>query len=183
MSKYRALLLDRDGVINADQGYIGSSDRFSFLPGVFPFLRKARDLGFRLAILTNQAGVARGYYSEEDYYRLTEHMLDTLRCEGIEIERVLACFEHIKGVRPAYARESFWRKPQPGMALEAMRRMQIDPLRSAFIGDKMTDMQTAERANIRRRVWLTQEDVLAPDGVDVVRNYDEALDFLKAPFV
>ena len=182
MNNYRALFLDRDGVINADHGYVGSRERFSFLPGVFSFLREARDLGFRLAILSNQSGVARGYFSEDAYRHVTGHMLDKLRREGIDIDMVLACFDHIKGVRPEYTRQSFWRKPQPGMVLEAMRKMRADPARSAFIGDKLSDMQAAERACIRRRLWLTQEDVLAAEGIDVVRGYDEALALLRVPF-
>jgi D-glycero-D-manno-heptose 1,7-bisphosphate phosphatase len=182
MNKSRALLLDRDGVINADVGYVGSAERFSFLPGLFPFLRAAQDLGYRLAVLTNQAGVARGYYSADDYHRLTAHMLKELRREGIEIELVLACFEHDKGINSAYARQSFWRKPQPGMVLEAVRRLACDPLRSAFLGNELSDMQAAQGGGMRRCLWLTQGNVRAPAGVDIVKNYDDVLSFLKAPF-
>jgi D-glycero-D-manno-heptose 1,7-bisphosphate phosphatase len=179
MNKNRALLLDRDGVINVDAGYIGSADRFAFLPGVFPFLRAARDYGYRLAVLTNQSGVAREFYSAEEFQALTNHMLAELRRETVEIELVLACFEHHQGTNPAYARQSFWRKPKPGMVLEAIRRLDIDPARSAFIGDTLTDMQAAGAGGIRRRLWLTQDIVDPPPNVDVVRNYDEALSLLK----
>jgi D-glycero-D-manno-heptose 1,7-bisphosphate phosphatase len=182
MNKNRALLLDRDGVINADAGYIGSMERFSFLPGVFPFLRAARDLGYRLAIATNQAGVARGLYSADDYRHLTRYMLRELKRESIDIDLVLACFEHDKGVDPVFTRQSFWRKPQPGMVLEAIRRLDLDPLRSAFLGDALTDMRAAQDGGLRLCLWLTEEKVEAPAGIDVVRNYDEALEFLRVPF-
>ncbi|MDD3370858.1 MAG: HAD family hydrolase [Alphaproteobacteria bacterium] len=179
MSKNQALLLDRDGVINVDNGYVGTIDRFTFMPNVFPFLRTARDYGYRLAILTNQAGVARGYYSKEDFEALTEHMLNVMKKESIEIEFVLACFEHDEGTDPAYARQSFWRKPKPGMVLEAVRRLNADPERSAFLGDRLTDMQAAEKGGIGHRLLLTQDLPEVPAGVEVVKTYDEVLDLLN----
>lgn len=179
MHKNRALLLDRDGVINDDSGFVGAIDRFAFMPGLFPFLRASRHLGFQLAILTNQSGVARGLYSKDDYQKLTAYMLNELRREAIEIDLVLACFEHANGVVPAYARQSFWRKPNPGMVLEAIHKMALDPSRSAFIGDSLTDMQAAEKGGIQKRLWLTQKNDPAPEGVAIVRNFEEALKKLR----
>ncbi len=178
MNKNRALLLDRDGVINADTDYVGTIERFTFLPGLFPFLRSARDLGFRLAVLTNQSGVARRYYSADDFYRLTDYMLTELRREGIDIELVLACFEFEGGSDPAYARQSFWRKPSPGMVLEAVRRLDLDPSRSAFLGNEMTDMRAAGGGGIRQRLLMTKELFTPPPGVNVVKNYNDALSLL-----
>jgi D-glycero-D-manno-heptose 1,7-bisphosphate phosphatase len=180
MNKNRALLLDRDGVVNAETGYVGLVKDFVFLPGLFPFLRAARDLGYRLAILTNQAGVARGYYSEKDYHDLTQHMLGELRRESIEIELVLACFEHSESANPTYARESFWRKPNSGMVLEAVRRLNLDAARSAFLGDRLSDMQAAQGGGIGHCLWLTQETRTPPAGVNIVKNYDEARGLLTA---
>jgi D-glycero-D-manno-heptose 1,7-bisphosphate phosphatase len=180
MNKNKALLLDRDGVINADTGYVGSVEAFAFLPGLFPFLRTARDLGYRLAVITNQAGVAHGYYSADDFYRLTDHMLAELRNEGIEIELVLACFEHDRGRVPALKRQSFWRKPRPGMVLEAIRRLNIDPARSAFLGNEIKDMQAAQSGGIRRCLLLTEEKMTPVEGVDIVKDYGDALDILRA---
>jgi D-glycero-D-manno-heptose 1,7-bisphosphate phosphatase len=175
MAKNCGLLLDRDGVINDDTGYVGTVERFSFLPGLFPFLRTARDRGFRLAILTNQAGVAHGYYTKDDFYALTAHMLDVLKKEGIDIALVLACFEHTPSADPALARQSYWRKPKPGMVLEAVRRLNLDPARSAFIGDRVSDMEAAEAGGIRTRLLFTQATVEAPAGSQLIRSYDEAL--------
>ncbi len=179
MGKNRALLLDRDGVINSDTGYVGFAEQFAFLPGLFPFLRQARALGFRLAILTNQAGVAKGYYTEKDFAALTAHMLNGLRQEGIDIDLSLASFAHPKGVREGYIYQSFWRKPNPGMVLEAARRLNIEPARSAFLGDALTDMQAAISGGIGLPMWLTQAPSSAPEGVDIVKDYDEALALLK----
>lgn len=179
MNKNRGLLLDRDGVINADTSYVGRIEDFSFLPGVFPFLREAQNLGFRLAILTNQSGVARGYYTEDDFNALTASMLDKLRIEGIGIDLVLACFEHPEGTLPAYARQSFWRKPKPGMLLEALRRLQLEPKRSAFLGDAKSDMEAALAGGIGTPLWLAAHSSQTLDGVKNVRNYNEALSFLR----
>ena len=178
MNKNRALLLDRDGVVNADYGYVGAAWKFDFLPGLFPFLRAAQDKGYRLAVLTNQSGVARGLYTEKDYQSVTAHMLSVLRREAITLDLTLACFEHPEGTIPAYAFESFWWKPNPGMVLEAIRRLDLDPARSAFLGDNLRDMQAAQGGKISRCLWLTQKEVAAPAGVDCVKTYDEALRFL-----
>jgi len=171
----RGLLLDRDGVINIDHGYVGSIDAFAFIPGIFAFLRTAIDAGWYLAILTNQSGVARGLYTEKDYEQVMAWMLKEMAREGITCDLVLACFEHGDGEIAAYKRESFWRKPNPGMVLEAIQRMRLDPVRSAFLGDKKTDMAAALSAGIGKCLWLTQKVENTLEGVHSVKNYEEAL--------
>lgn len=153
MALGRGLFLDRDGVINRDDGYVGRSDRFAFMPHLFPFLREAQDRGYRLAIVTNQSGVARGFYSAEAFETLTGWMLGRLREEGIAIDLALACFEHPEGKVEAYLRESFWRKPNPGMILEAVQRLRVDPARSIMLGDSSRDLEAARAAGIGR-LWL-----------------------------
>lgn len=150
--RQRGLLLDRDGVINVDFNYVHKPEQFVFMPGLFPALRTAQDRGYRLAVLTNQSGVARGIYSAEAHEHLTGWMLDALRREGIEIALALACFEHRDGVVPALARDSYWRKPNPGMALEALQRLRLDPARSTMIGDRARDLEAAAAAGIGQRL-------------------------------
>jgi D-glycero-D-manno-heptose 1,7-bisphosphate phosphatase len=176
----RGLLLDRDGVINADRGYVGTRAQFEFMPGIFPFLRAAQDLGYRLAILTNQSGVARGKYTAEDFEKLTDWMRGELAKEGIAIDLVLACFEHEDGSVAPYNRASFWRKPDPGMVLEAVQRLRLDPTRSAFLGDKMTDMEAAKAGGIGTRLLLADKLPEKSDGVMLVRDFREALKALVA---
>jgi D-glycero-D-manno-heptose 1,7-bisphosphate phosphatase len=178
MNKNRALLLDRDGVINRDKAYVGQIADFEFMPGLFPFLRAARDGGFRLAILTNQSGVARGLYTEQDYEKLTAYMLSELRREGIEIDLVLACFCHPEGTVHAYKRESFWRKPNAGMVLEAMGRMDLNGGASAFLGDSLRDLEAAQAGGIGKSLWLTVKESASPAGVIKVKDFDEALKVL-----
>ena len=170
----RGLLLNRDGVINVSRGYVGSRASFEFMPGLFPFLKATQDHGFRLAILTNQSGVARGFYTEDDFTTLTAWMLDEFQQQGITIDLVLGCYEHAEGYIPTYTRESYWRKPNPGMMLEAVQRLRLDPARSFFLGDKMRDMDAAAAGGIQHRVLLSQS-ATPSEGVVVVRNFDEAL--------
>ncbi|HEU0117028.1 MAG TPA: HAD family hydrolase [Alphaproteobacteria bacterium] len=175
----RGLLLDRDGVINVDHGYVGTRAQFEFMPGIFGFLRAAQDRGYRLAILTNQSGVARGNYTARDHENLMAWMLKEMAKEGIAIDLTLACFEHIEGTVPEYRRESFWRKPNPGMVLDAVQKLRLDPARSAFLGDTMRDMEAAQAGGIKTCLWLESKITKAPTGVTLVRNFDEALKALS----
>ncbi|MFY9289040.1 MAG: HAD family hydrolase [Alphaproteobacteria bacterium] len=175
----RGLLLDRDGVINIDHGYVGKREQVEFMPGVFEFLKAAQDMGYRLAILTNQSGVARGYYTEKDHHDLTVWMLKELGKQGVAIDLTLACFEHIEGTVAEYRRESFWRKPGAGMILEAVQRMALDVSRSAFLGDQLRDMQAAQAGGIKTCLWLDTKISKAPEGITLVKGFDDALKALK----
>src|ERR1043165_5019258 len=115
----RALFLDRDGVINADRGYVGTRGEFEYVEGIFDLCRYATDLGFLLLVVTNQAGIARGYYSERDFLALTEWMCETFRERGAPIAKVYFCPSHPEHGLGEYKRESSFRKPGPGMILQA----------------------------------------------------------------
>ncbi len=151
----KALFLDRDGVINIDHGYVGEVERFTFVEGIFDLTRRAVDHGYRIVVITNQAGIAHGYYTQEDFQVLTRWMVNAFERRGIPIAAVLHCPYHSNGSVAAYTRESFWRKPNPGMILEAQRRFDLDLTRSIFIGDMLTDMAAAQAAGIATRILLT----------------------------
>lgn len=162
-----ALLLDRDGIVNLDHGYVGDRSRFTFMDGIFEVTRRATDLGYRVVVVTNQSGIARGYYSEDDFAVLTELMGTEFRRRGVELAGVFHCPFHRGGTIARYARDSFWRKPAPGMILEAARRLDLDLGRSVFLGDQLTDMEAAAAAGVGLRVLL-REDGAADDGADLV---------------
>ncbi|MBK3776634.1 D-glycero-beta-D-manno-heptose 1,7-bisphosphate 7-phosphatase [Azospirillum brasilense] len=151
---HKALLLDRDGVVNVDHGYIGDRNRFTFMHGIFPLARHAADRGFRIAVITNQSGIARGYFSEAAFLELSAWMLEMFRSQGVELAGVFHCPYHKGGVVERYARDSFWRKPNPGMILEAAQRLDLDLSRSVFLGDQPTDMAAAQAAGVARRIML-----------------------------
>jgi D-glycero-D-manno-heptose 1,7-bisphosphate phosphatase len=179
LHRRHALFLDRDGIINIDNNYVYRQQDFTFTPGIFLFLRAVQDLGYRLAILTNQSGVARGFYTVTDYQGITSYMLSILAKEGISIDLVLACFEHEDGSVANYARESFWRKPNPGMVMDAAQRLRVDPARSAFLGDRLSDMDAAKAGGIGLPLWLTSDTAQRHSiNVHTIKNFDEALEEL-----
>ncbi|HYG85787.1 MAG TPA: HAD family hydrolase [Azospirillum sp.] len=175
----KALLLDRDGVVNVDHGYVGEVERFAFVDGIFDLTRRAVDRGYRVAVITNQAGIARGYYTEADFQVLTRWMVEAFERRGIPIAAVFYCPYHGIGSVAAYARESFWRKPNPGMILEAQRRFDLDLARSVFVGDQPTDMAAARAAGVGIRVLLAH-GATAPvsDANRTVTSLDEVEDLL-----
>lgn len=153
---YRALLLDRDGVVNVDHGYVVDRDRFEFMDGIFALTRHAADRGFRIAVVTNQSGIARGYYSETQFLDLSDWMRGKFQAQGVDLAGVFHCPYHRGGTVERYARDSFWRKPNPGMILEAARCLDLDLSRSVFLGDQPTDMAAAEAAGVPMRALLSE---------------------------
>lgn len=149
--KKRALFLDRDGVINHDSGYTSSADDFRFIEGIFYLCRAARQQGYLIIVVTNQAGIGRGYYSEQDFLTLTEWMCGRFEAEDVPITDVFYCPDHPEFGIGEYKKDSFDRKPNPGMLLRASEKHGIDLENSIMIGDKVSDMQAAERAGVRIR--------------------------------
>jgi len=153
----RALFLDRDGVINADKGYVGHVQAFEFLPGIFELVRGAQRLGFVPIVVTNQAGIGRGYYSETDFQTLTDWMLGELRARGVGIGRVYHCPYHPTEGVGEYRRESFDRKPNPGMLFRARDDFALDLARSVLIGDRDSDLAAGRAAGVGFNVRLRHE--------------------------
>lgn len=144
----KALLLDRDGVVNVDHGYVCEVEQFTFVDGIFALTRRAVDRGYRVAVLTNQSGIARGFYPESQFLELSRWMAAAFERHGVTLAGVFHCPYHKAGTLPPYNRESFWRKPNPGMILEAQRRLGLDLGRSLFLGDQPSDMAAARAAGI-----------------------------------
>jgi len=144
----KALFLDRDGVINTEKNYVWRIEDFEFLPGIFELCATARQLGFLLVVITNQAGIGRGYYTEADYQRLTDWMLETFRRRGIDIDRVYHCPYHPTAGIGEYRQESFDRKPNPGMLLKAQKDFDLDLTQCALIGDKDSDIEAGRAAGV-----------------------------------
>lgn len=157
MSGKRALFLDRDGVINHDSGYTSRAENFQFIDGIFDLCRAAKHLGYLLIVITNQAGIGRGYYSEQDFFTLTEWMRERFEAEEAPITDVFYCPYHPEHGIGHFKKDSFDRKPNPGMVLRAVEKHGLDLGRSIMIGDKDSDMQSAKNAGVGVRCHYLAE--------------------------
>lgn len=143
-----AIFLDRDGVINQERGYVHNIDEFHFIDGVFDACREMSKAGYRLIIITNQAGIARGYYTEDEFHHLTKWMLDEFRRHDVEIDDVYYCPHHpVHGVGE-YHHDCDCRKPAPGMILRAAKEHSLDLRHSVLVGDKVSDIEGGRAAGV-----------------------------------
>ena len=146
--KNRALFLDRDGVINVERSYVHYREAFQFQEGIFDLCREAQNLGYLLVVVTNQAGIARGFYTESEFLELTEWMVREFARRGITIAHVYYCPYHpIHGIG-RYKYDSPDRKPKPGMLLRAQMDFNLDLTSSVLIGDTISDISAAKAAGV-----------------------------------
>jgi D-glycero-D-manno-heptose 1,7-bisphosphate phosphatase len=153
----RALFLDRDGVINRDLGYVYRKEQIEFVEGIFDLTRAARGEGYLVIVVTNQSGIGRGIYGEEDFQTLMEWMRGEFEARGARLDAVYHCPFHPEYGLGAYKKESPCRKPAPGMILRAAREHDLDLASSLLVGDSITDMQAGEAAGVGRLFLFTQD--------------------------
>lgn len=165
----KAIFLDRDGVINLDHGYVSRIEDIEFLNGIFPVLRTLAEKGYALIVVTNQSGIGRGYYTEEDFERVMEWILKQFDAESIPIAGVYRC---------PHTPESNCdcRKPAPGMFLQAIREHSIDPAASWMVGDNESDMLAAKTAGISNRVLIG-----GAESENSTHSISEIYDLLELP--
>ena len=155
--KNKAIFLDRDGVINVEKNYVYRIEDFEFKEGIFEFCELVQQLNFRIFVITNQAGIGRGYYTTDDYDRLTDWMLAQFSSRGIHIDKVYYCPYHPVAGVGEYRKSSFDRKPNPGMILKAVKEFDLDLSNSILIGDKDSDLEAGKAAGIKWNLKLSQE--------------------------
>lgn len=148
VTKQRAVFLDRDGVINVDHGYVHNSDNFEFIDGIFEVACKANESGYRIIVITNQAGIGRGYYSESQFHKLTAWMCDKFLNAGAPIAKVYFSPFHPTEGLGIYKKDDVSRKPRPGMILLAKDELNLDLPNSILIGDKVSDIQAGISAGV-----------------------------------
>jgi D-glycero-D-manno-heptose 1,7-bisphosphate phosphatase len=153
----KALFLDRDGIINVDKTYVFRTEDFEFVDGIFEVCRIAQERGFLLVIVTNQAGIGRGHYTEEDFRQLTNWMLARFADRNIVIDKVYYCPFHPEFGVGAYRCDSFDRKPNPGMILRARAELDLDLAASILVGDKATDVQAGVAAGVGTNVLMSPD--------------------------
>ena len=140
----KALFLDRDGVINVEKNYVYRIEDFEFIDGIFELCHKYIDEGFLILVITNQAGIAKGFYSVDDFLKLTDWMIAQFQKQGITIKKVYYCPHH-----PDVNVSCECRKPNPGMILQAANEFDLDLSQCVLIGDKESDLQAGRNAGIK----------------------------------
>jgi len=147
-NKIDNIFLDRDGVINIDSGYVHKWSEFEFIEGTLEALKYLTKIGIKLIIVTNQGGIAKGFYTEEDFQELNKKMIDRMRSNDIKILDTFYCPHHKDGNIPKLSMDCNYRKPKPGMILAAAEKYSLDLSRSIIIGDKETDLMAGKNANL-----------------------------------
>ena len=146
----KAAFLDRDGVINVDTGYVGSWSDFILIDGVLEAMRLLKSDDYKLIIVTNQSGIARGFYSEKQFQQLTTKMVNFFSINGIEISKVYHCPHAPLTENSRTAVGCDCRKPKPGMLLMAEKDFALDMSASLIFGDKPSDIEAGKAAGVGR---------------------------------
>ena len=148
----KALFLDRDGVINIDHGHVHRVENFDFIDGIFDLCRLAQQKGFLIIVITNQAGIGKGLYTEEVFHKLNSWMIDQFEQNEIKISKTYYCPHNPEN-------NCFCRKPKPGLILDAIEDFLINKEKSIFIGDKFSDFQASREAKIGKFFFVIKNSL------------------------
>lgn len=160
-----ALFLDRDGVINHEVGYLYRPEEVRWVEGIFPLARTATRLGYRLVVVTNQSGIARGYYTTAQFEALMQWMAERFCAEGSGLDGVYHCPYHPEHGQGEWKREHEDRKPAPGMLLRAARDLRLDLSLSILVGDRCSDVAAANAAGLRQAFLMAGTEAGECEGV------------------
>ncbi len=165
MSGRAALFLDRDGVINEEVGYLHRFEDVRFVDGIVPLLRLANRLGVFTCVVTNQAGIGRGLYTEEQFQKLMRQMREALSAQGAVLDAVYHSPFHPEHGLGEYRQDTPCRKPAPGMLLQAAAEHGLDVTRSVMVGDRCSDMAAGAAAGVPALFLLRGKEVCTQPGV------------------
>jgi D-glycero-D-manno-heptose 1,7-bisphosphate phosphatase len=160
----KAVFLDRDGVINKDNGYVHIVDDFEYIDGVFEACLALKKMGYLLVVVTNQSGIARGMYSEDDFHHLTEWMDWNFADKGVELDGIYYCPHHPEKGLGEYKQDCDCRKPKPGMLIDAAQFLKIDLSQSVMVGDKADDIRAARAAGLKTAILVKTGKVIDQAG-------------------
>lgn len=178
----KAIILDRDGTINIEKDYLHKIEDFEFEKGVVEGLKILADLGYIFVVVTNQSGIARGYYTEEDLEILNNHIGEVLEKEGIKIEKFYFCPHHPEKGVGKYKVDCNCRKPNPGMLEEAIKEFNIDREKSFMVGDNISDIEAGINAKVTPILVKTGHGTEHIEKVKKlgIASFDNMLQFAKS---
>lgn len=168
MKKNIAVFLDRDGTINEEVGYLDSLDKLKIIPAAYQAVKLINLNGMKAVVITNQAGVAKGLFTEEFVHTVNNIIRSELQKHGADIDKFYYCPHHPEEGKGIYRKNCNCRKPAPGMLLSAAEDLNIDLTKSYFIGDRFRDMETARKVGAKGVLVKTGygEELLQDDGPD-----------------
>lgn len=184
-----ALFLDRDGVIIADTNYLARPEDLRMLEGAAAAIARCNTCGIPVVVVTNQSGIARGYYGWDDFRAVQAALMAALAAFGAHLDAVLACGYHGEGHEPLRIADHPWRKPNPGMILAAASRMNLDLPRSWIIGDQLGDVAAGAAAGLAGGTLVASDDQLRNEAallaserfiVNTATNLSDAIAILFA---
>ena len=170
-----AVFLDRDGVINQDTGYVSCVDDFHFIDGTIEALQILKKKGYCLVVVTNQSGIARGYFTEEQFMSLTEWMDWSLADRDVDLDGIYFCPHHPTAGVGEYRQECNCRKPAPGMLLDAAKDLKIDLANSYMVGDKAGDLQAAKAAGVGHKVLVRTGKTVTEEAIALADEVQDSL--------
>lgn len=176
--KEKAIFLDRDGVINKEVNYLSNPKDFEFIPGSIKALRRLQEIGYKLIVITNQSGLARGYFTEETLNKIHNKMKRILRENNVILTDIFICPHHpdITGICEC-------RKPKPGLLIQAKQKYNIDLKNSYMVGDTLKDIQAGKNAGCKTIFVLTghgEEEKEKIKEIDDVKIFKNLLDFAES---
>jgi D-glycero-D-manno-heptose 1,7-bisphosphate phosphatase len=178
--KSRALFLDRDGVINHEVGYLHRPEDVRWIPGIIPLCQAAQDLDYKLIVVTNQSGIARGLYTEQQFHVLMRFMRAELALDRVRLDAVYHCPYHPEHGVGLYKREHEDRKPGAGMLLRAAHDLELDLSQSILVGDRCSDIAAANTAKLRQAFLLAgTEENPCPGQAMLIHSLQEVLQWIR----
>ncbi|ABE54669.1 D-alpha,beta-D-heptose 1,7-bisphosphate phosphatase [Shewanella denitrificans OS217] len=175
MKVKKAVFLDRDGVINKDTGYVHLVDDFVYIEGVFDACLALKKMGYLLVVVTNQSGIARGMYSEDEFHSLTEWMDWNFADKGVELDGIYYCPHHNEKGIGEYKHDCDCRKPKPGMLIDAAQFLNIDLSQSVMVGDKADDMRAAIAAGVGTSILVRSGKTVDDAGIELATRVVDSI--------